>query len=131
MPNIAVREVATKFQEARQKALELARKDKEDEGEHVSGRKRKVGEADMEEQEPVRHTRARQTRRSTRRDETAGTDDAPFIVPDSEEEKDNDYVPEGMAKCPICQDSMKAHLVFDHVNTCTGESSRGRSTRSR
>jgi E3 ubiquitin-protein ligase RAD18 len=131
MPNIAVREVATKFQEARQMALELARKDKEEQEEHVKGRKRKVEEAGLEEEEPIRHIRARQTRRSTRQSETAGTDDAPFIVPDSEEERDHDYVPEGMAKCPICQDSMKAHLVFDHVNTCTGESSRGRNTRSR
>jgi DNA repair protein Rad18 len=131
LPNIAVREVAMKFEEAREKALELARKDKEDQAELVNARKRKVEEADLGEEEPTRHTRARQTRRSTRLGETTGTDDAPFIIPDSEGEKDDDYLPEGMAKCPICQDSMKAHLVFDHVNTCTGESSRGRSTRSK
>jgi E3 ubiquitin-protein ligase RAD18 len=131
MPNIAVREVATKFQEARQTALELARKDKEEQDMNKSGRKRKVAEADLEEEEPARNTRARQTRRSTRRGETAGADDAPVVIPDSDEDKDGDYLPEGMAKCPICHDTMIAHLVFDHVNTCTGESSRGRNTRSR
>ncbi|KAF2682091.1 DNA repair protein rad18 [Lentithecium fluviatile CBS 122367] len=130
MPNIAVREVVTKFQEARSKALELARKDKEDSETSVGARKRKVEEAELDEEEPVRQTRARQTRRSARRGETAGTDDAPFVILDSEEEKDGDYLPEGMAKCPICQELMKAHLVFDHVNTCTGEPG-DRSTRSR
>lgn len=131
MPNIAVREVAAKFQEARPKALGLALKDKEDAEALVSGKKRKLEGAELEEDEPARQTRTRQTRRSTRKAETAGTDEAPLVIPDSEEEKDDDYFPEGTAKCPICQEAMKAHLVFDHVNTCTGESNRGRSTRSR
>jgi DNA repair protein Rad18 len=131
MPNIAVREVAARFQEARPKALELARRDKEDDEEHRIGRKRKRESPEVDEDEPARQTRARQTRRSTRRGDATGTDDTPFVITIDEGERNDDYVPEGMAKCPICQELMKAHLVFDHVNTCTGESNRSHNTRSR
>jgi E3 ubiquitin-protein ligase RAD18 len=129
-PNIAVREVVMRFQEARPKALELARADKELENgiESGNGRKRKIEETDIEDGEDVRQTRSRQTRRSRRK---AGTSDAPVEVPDSGDD-DDDFMPEGMAKCPICNEAMKQELVFNHLDVCTGQSaSQGRSTRSR
>jgi len=118
-----------RFQEARPKALEMARVDKEEEAQSASNKKRKLDETDIEDGEPTRQTRSRQTRRRGR---IAGSDDAPIEVADSEEDRDDDFVPEGMAKCPICNTSMKAELVYNHLDVCDGQSaSQGRSTRSR
>ncbi|KAF1362688.1 DNA repair protein rad18 [Lizonia empirigonia] len=130
-PNIAVREVVMRFQEARPKALELARIDKEQENRTDSGnkRKRKFEETDMEDGEDTRQTRSRQTRRSRR---NAGSSDAPLEIPDSGDDGDADFLPEGIAKCPICNEAMKQELVFNHLDVCTGQSSsQGRSTRSK
>lgn len=130
-PNIAVREVVMRFQEARPKALELARVDKEQESrsETGSGKKRKIKDTDIEDGEDVRQTRSRQTRRSRR---NAGSSDALVEIPDSGDDGDEDFLPEGMAKCPICNEAMKQELVFNHLDVCTGQSaSSGRSTRSK
>ncbi|KAH6614327.1 hypothetical protein C7974DRAFT_74252 [Boeremia exigua] len=128
-PNIAVREVVMRFQEARPKALELARKDKEQEKGGNVNIKRKIGDTDIEDGEDERQTRLRQTRRSRR---NAGSSDAPVEIPDSATDGDDDFLPEGMAKCPICNVAMKQELVFNHLDVCTGQSaSQGRSTRSK
>ncbi|KAJ4351542.1 E3 ubiquitin-protein ligase rad18 [Didymosphaeria variabile] len=120
-PNIAVREIATKFEEARPKALELARAKVNDDDETaalVSGRKRKREVADGEE-EGRRTTRSRQTRRSTRLgNEDSMTDDMPVVIPDSDEEKEDQYIPEGMVPCPICKKPMKEEAVFNHIPVC-------------
>lgn len=130
-PNIAVREVVMRFQEARPKALELARADKEQENDLAASnsRKRKLEDTDMETDEDPRQTRSRQTRRSRR---NAGSDNATVEIPDSGDDGDADFLPEGMAKCPICNEAMKQELVFNHLDVCTGQSSsQGRSTRSK
>ena len=130
-PNIAVREVVMRFQEARPKALELARADKEQEDVIGVGsnKKRKLEETDIEDGQDVRQTRSRQTRRSRR---NVGSNDAPVETPDSGDDGDKDFMPEGMAKCPICNETMKQELVFNHLDVCTGQSSsQGRSTRSK
>lgn len=119
-----------RFQEARPKALELARADKADESETSSGKKRKLDETDLDEDDTVRHTRSRQTRSRNHRNGDA--DDVPIEVADSEDDGDQDFVPEGMAKCPICNKSMKAEQVYNHLDVCPGQdASQGRSTRSR
>ncbi|KAH7395151.1 hypothetical protein DE146DRAFT_615575 [Phaeosphaeria sp. MPI-PUGE-AT-0046c] len=129
LPNIAVREVVMRFQEARAKALDMARADKED-NESASKKKRKLDETDIEDGEPVRQTRSRQARSKSSRD--AGLEDAPIEVADSEEDGDDDFLPVGMAKCPICTTAMKAEQVYNHLDICPGQSSsQGRSTRSR
>ncbi|KAF3033210.1 E3 ubiquitin-protein ligase rad18 [Didymella heteroderae] len=120
-----------RFQEARPKALELARADKEQENgiESTGNNKRKLEDTDMEDGEDVRQTRPRQARRSRR---NAGYNDAPVEIPDSGDDGDEDFMPEGMAKCPICNEAMKQELVFNHLDVCTGQSSsQGRSTRSK
>lgn len=120
-----------RFQEARPKALELARADKEQENGTGAGsnKKRKLEDTDTEDEEDVRQTRSRQTRRSRR---NAGSNDAPVEVPDSGDGGDEDFMPEGMAKCPICNEAMKQELVFNHLDVCTGQSSsQGRNTRSK
>jgi hypothetical protein len=130
-PNIAVREVVMRFQEARPKALELARADKEQENGTGAGgnKKRKLQDTDMEDEEDVRQTRSRQTRRSRR---NAGSNDAPVESLDIGDDGDEDFMPEGMAKCPICNEAMKQELVFNHLDVCTGQSSsQGRNTRSK
>lgn len=119
-PNIAVREIATRFQEARPKALELARAKDNDDGETAtpaSGRKRKRDAADGEE-EGRRTTRSRQTRRSTRLGNESITDDMPVVIPDSDEENEDEFVPEGMVPCPICKKPMKEEAVFNHIPVC-------------
>lgn len=120
-----------RFQEARPKALEMARADKAKKAQPANGTKRKLDETDIEDGEPVRQTRSRQMR--TRSDRREGTDDAPIEVPDSEaDDDDDDFLPEGMAKCPMCNKTMKMELVYNHIDVCTGPSaSQGRSTRSR
>jgi DNA repair protein Rad18 len=128
-PNIAVREVVMRFQEARPKALDMARADKEEKERPPINNKRKLDDTDMEDGEPVRQTRSRQTRSKGQRDE--GADDAPIEIADSDE-GDDDFLPEGMAKCPICNTTMKAEQVYNHLDICPGQSpSQGRSTRSR
>jgi E3 ubiquitin-protein ligase RAD18 len=94
-----------------------------------SNNKRKLEDTDMEDGEPVRQTRSRQTRSKGRRDESA--DDAPIEIADNDD-GDDDFLPEGMAKCPICNTTMKAEQVYNHLDICPGQSaSQGRSTRSR
>jgi hypothetical protein len=128
-PNIAVREVVMRFQEARPKALDMARADKEEKERPPVNNKRKLDDTDMEDGEPVRQTRSRQTRSKGRRDE--GADDAPIEIADSDD-GDDDFLPEGMAKCPICNTTMKAEQVYNHLDICPGQgASQGRSTRSR
>jgi hypothetical protein len=119
-----------RFQEARPKALEMARADKEKEAQQASSKKRKLDETDIEDGEPTRQTRSRQTR--SKGLHNGGADDAPIEVAESEEDGDDDFVPEGMAKCPICNTAMKAEQVYNHLDVCPGQSaSQGRSTRSR
>ncbi|KAF2829452.1 DNA repair protein rad18 [Ophiobolus disseminans] len=123
-PNIAVREVVMRFQEARPKALEMARAEKE--AQSRSGKKRKLDETDIEDGEPVRQTRSRQTRSKGRHSQS--TD--PIEVADSED-GDDEFLPEGMAKCPICNTTMKEEQVFNHLDVCPEQNaSQGRSTRS-
>lgn len=136
LPNIAVREIATKFQDARPKALELARTKNKDDGETqppTSGRKRKREQTDGED-EGRRTTRSRPTRRSKRLDdEESATDDMPVIIPDSDEEKEEEYIPDGMVPCPICKKPMKEEAVFNHIPVCPAaqEDTGVRKTRSR
>lgn len=119
-----------RFQEARAKALDMARADKEQDSETAGKKKRKLDETDIEDGEPVRQTRSRQTRSKSTRD--VGAEDAPIEVADSEEDGDDDFLPEGMAKCPICNTAMKAEQVYNHLDICPGQSSsQGRNTRSR
>lgn len=119
-----------RFTEARPKALELARADTRDAQDSEKGKKRKIDETEIEDDESVRNTRSRQTR-SSKSKPHAVDNEAPIEVPDSEGD-DADFVPEGMAKCPICNKSMKAEQVYNHLDVCTGpDSSQGRSTRSK
>jgi hypothetical protein len=118
-----------RFQEARPTALDMARADKEQMDQPPSNNKRKLEDTDIEDGEHVRQTRSRQTRSKGRRSE--GADDAPIEVADSED-GDDDFLPEGMARCPICNTTMKAEKVYNHLDICPGQSaSQGRSTRSR
>lgn len=129
VPNIAVRKVVNRFQEARPKALEMARADKEEEAAITNGKKRKLDDTDVEEEENVRHTRSRRTRSRKHHDD--GMDDAPIQVADSEDDGD-EFIPEGKAKCPICNKQMKAEQVYNHLDICPGQdASQGRGTRSR
>jgi E3 ubiquitin-protein ligase RAD18 len=133
IPNIAVRDIVMRFQEARPKAIDLARARKEEEAQIANSRKRKLDETEHEDGEPVRQTRSRQTRGKSLRDN--GTDNAPPEVGDSEDDGDADFVPEGVARCPVCNKGMKLELVDQHLNVCLQEqekiSSQGPSTRSR
>jgi DNA repair protein Rad18 len=129
LPNYAVREIVNKFQDARPKALELARQNKEDPDANTECRKRKLRETDIEEGEPARQTRSRQMRQSQRGN---GSNGMPIEVPDSEDDGDETFEPEeeGMVKCPVCGEPMLEAQVFRHLDTCTGESA-SRKTRSR
>jgi E3 ubiquitin-protein ligase RAD18 len=129
-PNIAVREVVMRFQEARPKALELARADKEQEATAGSKNKRKLDDTDIEEGESIRHTRSRQTRSKSQHN--GGADGTSSVIVNSEDDGDDDFVPDGMVKCPMCNKAMKEAVVFNHLDTCTGpDASQGRNTRSR
>jgi E3 ubiquitin-protein ligase RAD18 len=129
-PNIAIREVVMRFQEARPKAMELARADKEEETMKSNEKKRKLDDTDMDDDENVRHTRSRQTR--TRSQRNGGRNGSPVVVADSEDDGDEDFMPDGMVKCPMCNKAMKEELVYNHLDICTGpETSQGRNTRSR
>ncbi|KAF2199124.1 DNA repair protein rad18 [Delitschia confertaspora ATCC 74209] len=128
MPNWVVGEIVERFVKARPAALELARRDKE-EKKGTSGRKRKLDDTDLEDDEiSVRSTRSRKTRTAA---PAGGADMSdPIAVVNSEEE--GDYVPEGMVKCPICQKAMKEEQVYMHLDSCPGQKGPGgRNTRSR
>ena len=119
LPNYAVRDIVNRFQMARPKALELARQMDEDVGSTRAYNKRKIDETDFEDGESVRKTRSTATRSRNRR--AHGIVDAPVEVPDTEDEGDEEFVPEGMVACPMCGSPMKEESVWTHVNTCTGE----------
>ena len=123
-PNIAIREVVTRFQEARPKAMELARADK---AETAAGskKKRKLDDTDIDD-DNERHTRSRTTRSRGQRNGGA------VVVADSEDDGDEDFVPDGMVNCPSCNKAMKAELVYNHLDVCKGpDALQGRNTRSR
>lgn len=132
LPNYAMREIVSKFQDARPKALELARQDKEVSDASSESKKRKLGDTDIEE-EPARQTRSRQARTQSRRGE--GTNGMPIEVPDSEDDGDETFEPEveGHVKCPACKESMLEAQLWRHLDVCPGleNSAGGRSTRSR
>ncbi|KAF2739025.1 DNA repair protein rad18 [Polyplosphaeria fusca] len=132
LPNIAVRDLVKHFEEARPKALDLARR------EHNADQpnnKRKLDESDIEQNDLGSRTRLRRTRTRIIAD---GLQRDPIEVPDSEGEDDGAYVPdhlpEGVVRCPICQTPMKEEQVFSHLEDCPSEVSQsagnGRQTRS-
>ncbi len=130
LPNIVVRDVVVRFQEARPKALELARAEKEAALESSDRKKRKLDETDIEEDDNVRQTRSRRTRIPNYRN--TGMEDAPIEIPNSEDEGDEEFMPDGMAKCPICRKQMKTEQVYNHLDVCPGENAtQERSSRSR
>ncbi|KAF7579048.1 RAD18, RING-finger-containing E3 ubiquitin ligase [Pyrenophora tritici-repentis] len=123
-PNIAIREVVIRFQEARPKAMELARADKEA-ADADRKKKRKLEDMDMDDDEDGRHTRSRTNRSRGQRNGGA------VVVADSEDDDDDDFLPDGMVKCPMCNKGMKEELVYNHLDVCKGpDASRGRNTRS-
>jgi DNA repair protein Rad18 len=134
-PNIAVRDVVMRFQEARPKALDMARAEHKAQDESRKKRKLDDTDMDMEDGAPVRQTRSRQARNKGRYG--AESDDAPVEVADSEDgdgdgDGDGDFLPDGMAKCPICNATMKEVDVYNHLDICSGPTaSQGRNTRSR
>ncbi|KAH7115999.1 hypothetical protein B0J11DRAFT_495293 [Dendryphion nanum] len=119
LANQSVREVVDLFQASRTQALELARKDKEDEEIGLSARKRKLDDTDIEEGEPIRQTRSRQTRSQNHRNH--GLSSTPIEVPDSEDDGDDEFIPDGLVRCPVCKTPMKEEQVYLHLDTCTGE----------
>ena len=125
-PNIAIREVVMRFREARPKAMELARADKAETA-AASKKKRKLDDTDMEDDDDnARHTRSRTTRSRGQRNGGA------IVVADSEDDGDEDFVPDGIVKCPLCNKGMKEELVYNHLDVCKGpDESQGRNTRSR
>ncbi|KAF2121445.1 hypothetical protein BDV96DRAFT_538180 [Lophiotrema nucula] len=136
VPNIAVREIVKKFQEARPKALDLARHKHDETSDSPSAKKRKLDDTDLEQSEGGRQTRSRRTKSSRRGD---GLQGAPIQIPDTDDD-DGDFepddLPEGMVRCPICQKPMKEEQVFSHLNNCpdttaqTSETGRGKRSRS-
>lgn len=132
--NWVVGDVVEKFKDARPMALEMARKDKEIKEQGMrSSSKRKIEDTDLESEGSQRETRARRTR--NRNQTTTSSQNDVIEVPDSEEEGDEELepLPDGMARCPICDEAMKEAAVFSHLDRCPGEqkSVSGRSTRSR
>jgi len=127
VPNWLVGEIVERFVKARPAALQLAKNANEAAKEGRGTNKRKLDETDLEEEAPRRETRSRTTRSQTR---AAGlVADDPVEIADSE---DDEYVPDGMVKCPICQTPMKEEFVYSHLDKCTGKPPpTGRSTRSR
>ncbi|KAF2708758.1 RING/U-box [Pleomassaria siparia CBS 279.74] len=133
LPNFAVCEIVSRFQDARPKALELARpKDNEDSDATLDSKKRKLGDTDIEDGESVRQIRSRPTRKQSKRGD--GTDDMPIEVPDSEDDGDETFEPkiEGQVRCPTCKESMLEVQMWHHLDVCPGEGvTGGRKTRSR
>jgi E3 ubiquitin-protein ligase RAD18 len=129
--NWTVQELVETFQSARSVALELARKEQESkhEDEVPRRRKRKLADADMAHEEPTKQTRSRQTRSSARREgSTSAPSSQNAIVLDSEDDVDEEYVPEqpkqledGLVECPMCSRRMKEEQVFPHLDHCDGK----------
>lgn len=110
-----MREIVSRFQEARPKAIALARQENENATVSEASKKRKVEDTDMEDETPVRSTRSRITRSSSRRGN--GMAEAPIEVADSEEEQDGEFIPdEDKVECPICGARMKEEAVWPHIN---------------
>jgi len=89
-----------------------------------SARSRGKRKLDVEERVDPRYPK-RQTRSSSRR-VTPSANSSEIIVLDSEDEQDEEFVPEkeqpdpsdGLVACPICKVRMKEELVFAHLDRC-------------
>jgi E3 ubiquitin-protein ligase RAD18 len=131
LPNFAVREIVNRFRAARPTALQLARESQENDTEAANERKRKLEDANVEDEGNTRRTRSRITRSSSRRSGWAV--DGPIEVPDSEDDGDEEFIPDGMVACPMCSTPMKEEQVWSHTNICTGvkKPARERSSRAK
>ena len=117
--NYAVREIVNRFKEARPRALELARTDKKAVDESNRSKKRKLDKTDLTDGEPVRQTRSRAAKNA--RSQSHGVQASPIEVPDSEDEGEDEFIPDGMVACPICKAHMKEEQVYLHLDVCPGE----------
>ncbi|KAF7596731.1 E3 ubiquitin-protein ligase rad18 [Aspergillus hancockii] len=123
--NWAVQELVEAFQNARPRALELARRaadDDREETEQRTGRpvskKRKVEERGGSNTET---SEGRQTRSRTKGGEPQTETATMEVIEDSQDEE---YVPgseDGLVACPVCKRRMKNEAVFQHLDTCTGD----------
>ena len=132
LPNYALREIVSRFQDARPKVLELAKRDKDDPDAISENKKRKLGDTDIEEGEPVKSTKSWQTRSQSQRGN--GTNVMPIEVPDSEDDGDATFDPEleGKVRCPMCNEPMLEVQLWRHLDVCPGSDAvGGRKTRSR
>ncbi|KAF1994767.1 DNA repair protein rad18 [Amniculicola lignicola CBS 123094] len=129
LPNIAIREIVNRFQVTREDALELARRDKEElRVAENGGKKRKLDDTDLEDEDVGRQTRSRTTRSSQR---SNGAREPRIEIPDSEDEGDA-YVPEGLVPCPLCMKAMKEVQIWTHMETdCPKAQSSAPASRSR
>ncbi|KAF2428357.1 DNA repair protein rad18 [Tothia fuscella] len=139
--NWGLQEVVDAFKAARQGALELARRAKENEGvAHGDGAatngmrrgKRKLEQADLgPEEEHGRVTRTKQTRTQPKRG-TRSTQASQEVItiPDSDIDAEEEYQSEapeekepedGLVACPMCDARMKEELVFPHLDRCDGK----------
>ena len=105
-----------RFQEARPKALDLARAEKMAALQGGDRKKRKLDETDIEEDDNVRQTRSRRTR--TQKHRATGMENSLIEIANSEDDGDEEFLPDGIAKCPICNKQMKTEQVYNHLDIC-------------
>ncbi|PQE03628.1 hypothetical protein CJF30_00006302 [Rutstroemia sp. NJR-2017a BBW] len=116
--NGVVEDLVEAFKRARLAALELARKSAV---EHtVTSPKRKRGAPDLDgvEQQASKRTRA-STRRATQQSQTIEPSEEIVVIEDGED--DDDFIPDGLSECPVCQRRMTAKDVETHIGRCLAE----------
>ncbi|KAJ5650247.1 uncharacterized protein N7484_003970 [Penicillium longicatenatum] len=125
--NWAVQELLDTFKTARPAVMEVAQKFKalkeqeENQTLEPQPKKRKAnhteqsGESSLVEASPPRlRTRSRGAKAVPHEPEVV-----PEVIEDSQGEEE--YIPEGMAVCPVCERSMKIEAVSRHIDNCLAE----------
>lgn len=123
--NWTTEETVEAFKAARDKALQLARRDDHDitGASKGKGRKRKADDAGLDANGSIASRTRRSERRSAQSSEVASSQDTDVIdLEEGVDGCDKQEVPEdGLVACPMCGQRMKEEAVFAHLDHCNEE----------
>ncbi|KAJ5710191.1 hypothetical protein N7493_009783 [Penicillium malachiteum] len=124
--NWAVSELLDAFKTARPAVLELAKKEQsrmargEDDILEQPQKKRKVDYLEQQPEVPLVGSSPQQRHRTRSRSTKAVRQEQQEVIEVIEDSQDDDeeYTPDGLVECPICQRKVKAETANSHVNRC-------------
>ncbi|KAJ5894693.1 postreplication repair E3 ubiquitin-protein ligase rad18 [Penicillium taxi] len=121
--NWAIQEFVEAFQTARPSTLDLARKEADrlknadNEISEPPAKKRKAENTHQSETADLQDSRPQRARTRSQHN-TVDIQEQGYEPEVIEDSQDEEYIPDGLVKCPICQRQMKSELINRHLDTC-------------